>query len=270
MFIEEDSSDGAVFIEGGNGEPEFDEEEEILTGDGVPNLVVRRSCMIPRAADDDWLSNNLFQSTCTIENKIVLLLNRDKDAIESRPVNSVNGTNLLSLTRFREELHEAEYVFALVGREVVEEGIAPVESLLILKEFQDVFLEELPNGLPPLRDIQHHIDLQPGASLPNKPHYRMSPVEYEELRRQVGELVSKGFIRESMSPCAVPALLVPKKDGSQRICVDSRAINKITVMYCFPIPRLDDLLDQLSGARVFTKLDLKSGYHQIRIRVGDE
>ncbi|KAK1602097.1 hypothetical protein QYE76_017140 [Lolium multiflorum] len=139
-----------------------------------------------------------------------------------------------------------------------------------MKEFGDVFPEEVPAGLPPLRGIEHQIDLIPGASLPNRAPYRTNPEETKEIQKQVQALLDKGYIRISLSPCAVPVILVPKKDGTWRMCVDCRAINNITIRYRHPIPRLEDMLDELSGAAVFSKIDLRSGYHQIRMKEGDE
>ena len=146
----------------------------------------------------------------------------------------------------------------------------PSVVVSLLQEFEDVFPEEVPHGLPPIRGIEHQIDFVPGASIPNRPAYRSNPEETKELQRQVEELLEKGYVKESMSPCAVPVILVPKKDGTWRMCVDCRAINNITVKYRHPIPRLDDMLDELYGSCVFSKIDLKSGYHQIRMKEGDE
>jgi hypothetical protein len=139
-------------------------------------------------------------------------------------------------------------------------------TVSLLQEFEDVFLKEMPSGLPPIRSIEQQIDFIPGAVIPNRLAYRSNPEETKELQRQVEDLLSKGYVRESMSPCAVPVLLMPKKDETWRMCIDCRAVNNITIKYRHPIPRLDDMLDELHGSSIFSKIDLKSGYHQIRMK----
>ena len=132
----------------------------------------------------------------------------------------------------------------------------PSVVLDLLKEYEDVFPKEVPPGLPPKRGIEHQIDLVPGAPLPNRPPYRANPEDTKEIQRQVEDLLNRGYVRESLSPCVVPILLVPKKDGTMRMCTDCRSVNNITVRYRHPIPRLDDMLDELCGSTIFSKIDL--------------
>ena len=106
----------------------------------------------------------------------------------------------------------------------------PSVVVSLLQEYEDMFTNDVPSGLPPIRGIEHQIDFVLGATIPNRPTYRSNPEETKELQRQVKELLTKGHVRESMSPCAVPVLLVPKKDGTRRMCVNCRAINNITLM----------------------------------------
>jgi hypothetical protein len=134
----------------------------------------------------------------------------------------------------------------------------------------NVFPSELPPSIPPLRGIDHKIDLVAGASLPNRVAYKANSEETMEIQQQVQDLLDSGYIHEILSPCSVPVLLVPKKDGSWHMCVDCKAINNITIHYRYPIARLDDMLDELSGDVIFFKIDLRSGYHQIHMALGYE
>ncbi|KAL0537629.1 hypothetical protein IC582_026612 [Cucumis melo] len=138
----------------------------------------------------------------------------------------------------------------------------------VVRDYPDVFPEELP-GLPPHREVEFAIELEPGTVPISRAPYRMAPAELKELKVQLQELLDKGFIRPSVSPWGVPVLFVKKKDGSMRLCIDYRELNKVTVKNRYPLPKIDDLFDQLQGATVFSKIDLRSGYHQLRIKDGD-
>ncbi|MCO5564779.1 hypothetical protein L7F22_018447 [Adiantum nelumboides] len=130
----------------------------------------------------------------------------------------------------------------------------------------DCFADEIPNDLPPSRgEDDHKIELIPGSSPPNRPPYRVSYAQQEEILTQVNELLEKGLVRPSSSPFCSPVLLVQKKDGSYRMCIDYRALNKQTIKNRFPVPRIDDIFDRLQGSTYYSRIDLKSGYHQIKI-----
>jgi hypothetical protein len=140
----------------------------------------------------------------------------------------------------------------------------PMESIPLIREYPDVFPKELP-GMPPDRDIEFVIELVPGTAPISKRPYRMAANQLAELKEQLQELLDKGYIRPSSSPWGAPVIFVPKKDGTQRMCIDYRALNEVTIKNKYPLPRIDDLFDQLRGACVFSKIDLRSGYHQLKI-----
>jgi hypothetical protein len=144
----------------------------------------------------------------------------------------------------------------------------PLKKIPVVCEYADVFPDELP-GMPPDRNIEFAIELQPGTTPISKRPYRVPPAELVELKKQLQELLDKGFIRPSTSPWGCPALFVKKKDESLRLCIDYHPLNAVTIKNKYPLPRIDVLFDQLVGAKVFSKIDLHSSYHQIKIRASD-
>nr|GFC16790.1 putative reverse transcriptase domain-containing protein [Tanacetum cinerariifolium] len=134
---------------------------------------------------------------------------------------------------------------------------------------QVVEKEPAKRRLPPPRQVEFEIELVPGAAPVARVPYRLAPLEMKELAKHLQELSDKGFIRPSSSPWGAPVLFVKKKDGSFRMCIDYRELNKLTIKNRYPLPRIDDLFDQLQGSSVYSKIDLRSGYHQLRVREED-
>jgi hypothetical protein len=155
-------------------------------------------------------------------------------------------------------------LFAIQVLESVEDDKPNLEDHPILREYRDVFPEEVP-GLPLRRDIDVSIGTVPVSKTP----YRMSTPKLVELKLQLKEIMDKGYIQPSVSPWGPPALFVKKKDGTLCLCIDYRQFNKTTITNKYPLPRIDDLFDQLGGASIFSKIDLRSGYHQVRIKDED-
>ncbi|KAH0729719.1 hypothetical protein KY290_000849 [Solanum tuberosum] len=146
--------------------------------------------------------------------------------------------------------------------------VSHIQSIPVVKEFPEVFPDDLP-GVPPERDIDFGIDLLPDIQPISILPYRMAPAELKELKKQLMDLLDKGFIQPSVSPWGSPVLFVRKKDGSLRMCIDYRQLDKVTIKNKYPLPRIDDLFDKLQGASCFSKIDLRSGYHQLKVRECD-
>jgi hypothetical protein len=212
--------------------------------DFVANLIVLESKGIDVILRMDWLSKHKVLIDCT--KKFVKLTTSEGKEMEFVVESVVTAKGVANCAKVSQ-------LDASQGSEVP-----------VVNEFPDVFLEELP-GMPPDRDIEFMIELKPDTTPIYKTPYRMATPELAKLKEHIKELLEKGFIRPSSSPWGAPMIFVLKKDGTQRLCVDYHTLNEVTVKNKYPLPRIDDLFDQLCGACVFSKIDLRSGYHQLKI-----
>ncbi|KAI3819628.1 hypothetical protein L1987_13469 [Smallanthus sonchifolius] len=213
----------------------------------------------------DWLSKNHAEIVCfekivqiPLSNGEVLSIQGEKSGVTLRMINCMKA---------RKCLRKGYCVFLahVVEKKPKERRL---EYIPIVREYPEVFPEDLP-GLPPPRQVEFRIDLVPGSAPIARSPYRLAPSEMQELSNQLQELLDKGFIRPSFSPWGAPVLFVKKKDGTFRMCIDYRELNKLTIKNRYPLPRIDNLFDQLQGSSFYSKIDLRSGYHQLRIQEED-
>eukprot|EP00253_Pinus_taeda_P017918 PITA_17918 len=215
----------------------------------------------------DWLERRWSVINCktkTVSYRDELGVGKEIQGIQ-KPVQiqPITASQLVKCIRKKCQIYAVQVGFA----DSVDK-VATVKNIPVVQDFADVFPEEIP-GLPPKRDLDFTIELIPGAAPVSRAPYRMSVPELTELKMQLQELLEKKYIRPSVSPWGAPVLFVRKKDGTLRMCIDYRQLNKLTVKNKYPLPRIDELFDQVKGATIFSKIDLRSGYHQIRIKDED-
>jgi hypothetical protein len=214
----------------------------------IANLIVLESKGIDMILGMNWLSKHKGMINCA--KKAVRLTTSSGKEVECVAKNLVTDkatSNIIVLNHL---------------------DAASTLDIRTFSEFPDVFTEEL-LGMPPDREIEFVIELVPGTAPIFKRPYRMAANQLAKLKEQLQELLDKGYIRPSASPWGAPVIFVLKKDGTQRMCVDYHSLNEVTIKNKYPLPRIDDLFDQLKGACVFLKIDIRSGYHQQKIRATD-
>ena len=205
----------------------------------------------------DWLTKHRAIVDCG--QKTIVLSCSDKSEVIIQGIRSSVMSNVISamqVRRFIRKGYEAFLALILDSKR----GQVDVETIPVVREFPDVFPEELP-GIPLEREVDLSIKIVPRTAPVSRAPYRMAPAELKELKVQLQELLDKGFVRPSVSPWGALVLFLQKKDGTLRMCIDYRQINKVTVKHKYPFSRIENLFDQLKGAGVFLKIDLRSGYY---------
>nr|AAS07293.1 putative retrotransposon polyprotein [Oryza sativa Japonica Group]ABF96784.1 retrotransposon protein, putative, Ty3-gypsy subclass [Oryza sativa Japonica Group] len=227
---------------------------EIQRSPFLANLILLESKDLDVILGMDWLTK--FKGVIDCANRIVTLTNEKVEAVVYKsPVSLKQGISLNQI--------EVENPVA-----TEEKSSRKLEDIPIVCKYPEVFPKDL-TTMPTKREIEFRIDLAPGTAPIYKRPYRMAANELAEVKKKVDEQLQKGYIRPSTSPWGAPVIFVEKKDKTKRMCVDYRALNEVTIKNKYPLPRIDDLFDQLKGAKVFSKIDLRSGYHQLRIREED-
>ena len=243
-------------------EPYQDKVTFFVTKLKLYNVILGKSWLEKYNPLIDWRTNEI---QLKIKNKCIVLQAGTKKKQLGNYLNPITATQLKKMALESELFLIVVDTSVINNVEVGNDSVDNEDLKKLLREYADVFPQDLPSGLPPSRSVDHKIEIIPGSHPPSRPTYRLSQPEMDELKKQLEEYLDKGFIQPSKSPYGTPVLFVKKKDGSFRMCMDYRALNKITIKNKYPLPRIDDMLDRLNGSKIFSKIDLRSGYHQIRI-----